>query len=152
MPKLLHNWLADYAESHQNPTNKWIHRICVPLIFLSIYWLLFCIPFPYPKSMYLNWGSISYLFALIFWFRLSFKIGLVFFFIGILLAISTLFLWVWYLHRLDYLLVKFASMIFALAWIGQFVGHKIEGKKPSFFKDIQLLLIGPIWVVWKKIK
>jgi uncharacterized membrane protein YGL010W len=38
-------------------------------------------------------------------------------------------------------------VIFVLAWIGQFVGHKIEGQKPSFLEDVQFLLIGPLWVV-----
>jgi uncharacterized membrane protein YGL010W len=38
-------------------------------------------------------------------------------------------------------------IIFAVAWIGQFYGHKVEGKKPSFFKDVQFLLIGPAWLM-----
>jgi uncharacterized membrane protein YGL010W len=37
--------------------------------------------------------------------------------------------------------------IFVLAWIGQFIGHKIEGKKPSFFDDLRFLLIGPLFVL-----
>ena len=37
--------------------------------------------------------------------------------------------------------------IFVLAWIGQFIGHKIEGEKPSFFEDLQFLLIGPDWLL-----
>ncbi len=44
--------------------------------------------------------------------------------------------------------------VFAGAWVGQFVGHKIEGKKPSFLKDVQFLLIGPAWLlsfVYKKL-
>jgi len=40
-------------------------------------------------------------------------------------------------------------VIFVSAWIGQFYGHKLEGKKPSFFKDLQFLLIGPAWVFKK---
>jgi uncharacterized membrane protein YGL010W len=39
--------------------------------------------------------------------------------------------------------------LFVVAWIGQFIGHKIEGKKPSFFKDVQFLLIGPAWLLSK---
>jgi uncharacterized membrane protein YGL010W len=38
--------------------------------------------------------------------------------------------------------------------VGQFIGHKIEGKKPSFFKDILFLLIGPLWLlsfIYKKV-
>ena len=39
------------------------------------------------------------------------------------------------------------AVIFVLAWIGQFIGHKIEGKKPSFLEDVKFLLIGPIWLL-----
>jgi uncharacterized membrane protein YGL010W len=38
-------------------------------------------------------------------------------------------------------------VVFVLAWIGQFVGHRIEGKKPSFFEDLRFLLIGPLFVL-----
>jgi uncharacterized membrane protein YGL010W len=37
--------------------------------------------------------------------------------------------------------------IFVVAWIGQFIGHKIEGKKPSFLDDLRFLLIGPLFVL-----
>jgi uncharacterized membrane protein YGL010W len=37
--------------------------------------------------------------------------------------------------------------LFVVAWIGQFIGHKIEGKKPSFFEDLRFLLIGPLFVL-----
>ena len=40
-----------------------------------------------------------------------------------------------------------STAIFVVAWIGQFVGHKIEGKKPSFFEDLRFLLIGPLFVL-----
>jgi uncharacterized membrane protein YGL010W len=45
-------------------------------------------------------------------------------------------------------------LIFILAWVGQFIGHKIEGMKPSFFQDLQFLLVGPMWLmhfVFKKL-
>jgi uncharacterized membrane protein YGL010W len=42
--------------------------------------------------------------------------------------------------------------LFVLAWIGQFIGHKIEGKKPSFLKDVVFLLIGPAWLMSKVYK
>ena len=37
--------------------------------------------------------------------------------------------------------------LFVVGCIFQFVGHKIEGKKPSFFEDIQYLMIGPAWLL-----
>ena len=57
-----------------------------------------------------------------------------------------------YVNRLenifDYqILLKYYLIAFIIAWIGQFIGHKIEGKKPSFFEDIQFLLIGPAWLI-----
>ena len=42
---------------------------------------------------------------------------------------------------------RLSLAIFIVAWIGQFIGHKIEGKKPSFFEDLQFLLIGPAWLL-----
>lgn len=42
--------------------------------------------------------------------------------------------------------------IFVLSWIGQFVGHKVEGKKPSFVDDLKFLLIGPIWLLHLMLK
>ena len=44
-------------------------------------------------------------------------------------------------------LVQVCLAVFVLAWAGQFVGHKIEGKKPSFLKDLQFLLVGPMWLM-----
>ena len=41
----------------------------------------------------------------------------------------------------------FCGVLFVLAWVGQFIGHKIEGKKPSFFEDLQFLLVGPVWLL-----
>jgi uncharacterized membrane protein YGL010W len=38
-------------------------------------------------------------------------------------------------------------LAFVVAWIGQFIGHAIEGKRPSFFKDVQFLMIGPLWLL-----
>ena len=51
-------------------------------------------------------------------------------------------------------LAKVAFGIFVIAWIGQFIGHKIEGKKPSFLEDLQFLMVGPAWLlsfIYKKV-
>ena len=49
-------------------------------------------------------------------------------------------------------LLTASIIIFVAAWIGQFYGHKVEGAKPSFLKDIEFLLIGPLWVIEKQTK
>ena len=146
--KSLQVWLEEYGESHQNKTNVIIHKICVPLIFISIYFILFSLPFPLEKSMYLNWANLAYLLALVFWFRINVKLGFAFLLFGFILAFITFVVWVVWFYLSDRAMLRYSFIVFAGAWIGQFIGHHIEGEKPSFIKDLQFLLIGPIWVVF----
>lgn len=125
----LEQWLSEYAVSHQNPLNKKIHWLCVPTIFVSL----------------LGMGmSLSVWFTLVVTALVGvFYLGLskqLFFAMGIftLLCLSVM--------AIMPLGFKFWALVFVVAWIGQFIGHKVEGKKPSFFEDLQFLLIGPAWV------
>ena len=148
--KTIQQWFDEYAESHQNKTNKLIHWICVPSIFFSIIGLLVAIPSAglsrFASDMlapYINFGSIVTALGLLFYLLLSVRI-----FIGMLLF-SVLVVWgnVQLLLHLDIPLWLFSLILFVIAWIGQFIGHHIEGAKPSFFKDLQFLLIGPAWLM-----
>ncbi|ARP08089.1 hypothetical protein K04M3_13820 [Vibrio alginolyticus] len=56
---------------------------------------------------------------------------------------------IWSLEVLMLPVLHISMLLFGVLWILQFIGHKIEGKKPSFFEDLQFLLIGPIWVFRK---
>lgn len=127
--KTLSDWLAEYSESHQNPTNKSIHWLCVPTIFVSVMAMLYAIS---PIFAYI----CSFL-VVAFYLRLSLALGL-----SMGLFMVSVF---WLLHTYPMGFLGWL-MIFAIAWVGQFIGHHIEGKKPSFFKDLQFLLIGPAWV------
>ena len=153
--KTIHDWFNEYGESHQNKTNKIIHWICIPLIFWSIIALLSLIP---QKIIsldcnynFFHWGTIVIIFGLFFYLRLSFKIflGMAFFSLYVLLDI-----WIMYKILGGNILMYLAISIFIFSWVLQFFGHKIEGKKPSFIKDVQFLLIGPAWLlgyIYKKI-
>lgn len=141
----IYDWFKEYSESHQNHTNKLIHWICVPSIFFSVVCLLSLVP----VASIMNLAEILMVFAAFFYVRLSPKIaaGVVFFYL-ICLGGAEL------LSQLPIPLWQSALIIFVAAWIGQFIGHKIEGKKPSFLKDIQFLLIGPAWLlgfIYKKL-
>jgi uncharacterized membrane protein YGL010W len=143
--KSLSQWLDEYAESHQNKTNKLIHFICIPVIFYSLYLLLFCIDIPSKNSL-INIANLVYAGCLWFWFKLNFRLGIYFMILGFAMALSTL--WIeGVVGGFNISIFGLALSLFVLAWIGQFVGHKMEGKKPSFVKDIQFLLIGPAWIV-----
>jgi uncharacterized membrane protein YGL010W len=150
------NLLSEYGESHQNPTNKLIHWICVPLIFFSLMGLIASIPSGVLSSafgegsMYANWAAVVLALALIYYITLSIPltIGMFLFALACLFLINQLVL----LNIAPLWLVSLG--IFVAAWIGQFYGHKVEGKKPSFFKDVQFLMIGPAWLmhfIYKKI-
>ena len=150
--RTLQNWLDDYGVSHQNKTNKAIHWFCIPIIFFSSVGLLASIPHdfllePFTDSVkpYIHFGSIVTLFALAFYARLSIVMAL-----GML--IWCLFcLWgnaqIESLALFGLVLWQISLILFAIAWVVQFIGHKIEGEKPSFFDDIQFLLIGPAWLM-----
>lgn len=153
MAKSMQWYLDKYGESHQNETNKTIHWICVPLIMFSLLGLLFAIPFPVEKGIFTNWAAIFLALALLFYLRLSIPMFLGFIVIA--------FLMLWGLNeiyvgqeRSSGMLALVSLGIFAAAWVGQFIGHNIEGKKPSFFDDLKFLLIGPAWLlhfIYKKV-
>lgn len=147
--------LSEYGESHQNETNKAIHWICVPLIFFSIVGLVASIPSgPLQNIMqgspYANWATVLLVLAIVYYVSLSITLS-----VGMMLF-SALCLWlVNFIVSLNIApLWLICVIIFVVAWVGQFYGHKVEGKKPSFLKDIQFLMIGPAWLmhfIYKKI-
>ena len=133
--------LQEYGESHQNSTNKQIHWIAVPLIYLTVVGFIWSIP----KLIYdINWVWPALLLALAYYYNLSkpLMVGM---------GIFTL-LCIFIVSNIDSIdgplsLFQICLIIFVIAWIFQFIGHKIEGKKPSFLRDIQFLLIGPAWLM-----
>ncbi|MBU2916474.1 DUF962 domain-containing protein [Psychrosphaera sp. F3M07] len=151
--KSITQWLEEYGVSHQNQTNKLIHYLCVPAIYMTVLGLLWSIPFPVADMpMWLNWSTVLAIPALLFYFSLSFVVGLG---MAVFTALMVVFLQWWQLNMAEYMSVLIMSVVvFVVAWILQFVGHNIEGKKPSFLKDVQFLLIGPAWIlcfVYKKL-
>ena len=139
-------WLDDYGDSHRNHTNKALHWICVPVIAWCVLGLLWSLPFPGSlRSAHaeLNWGSVAVLAALVYYFVLSTR-----------LALGAMVLLLAMLGSIDLVdrsspvpLWSLCLFLFVIAWIGQFIGHAVEGRRPSFFKDVQFLMIGPLWLL-----
>ncbi len=148
--KTIQEWYDDYAVSHQNKTNQRIHYICVPAIFFSIVGMIMSIPSHLIQDatgvenpMVSNWASLILIILLLFYMSLSFGLFLRMLGFSVLCIIGN-----YYLGQVMPLFYT-SLLIFVVAWIGQFYGHHIEGKKPSFLKDLQFLLIGPAWVLEK---
>lgn len=138
--------LDNYSMDHQNPTNQKIHVICVPAIVWSVTAMLWCIPSPHQDINPGIWGALSMFLAWAYYWRQSKSLS-----IGLLLAFTAagfLNRWILYTYGI-YVLFGLAVGVFVVAWIGQFIGHKIEGKRPSFLTDLVYLLVGPMWTLRK---
>ena len=141
----MQSWLDEYGESHQNPTNKAIHWICVPLIALSLIGVLWDLPVPAAFadiSPVMNWGMLFMMASVVYYFIMSPRLA-----VGMVLLMFVFALLLGWLDRLQTPLWQICVAVFVLAWIGQFIGHIAEGKRPSCFKDLQFLMIGPLWLL-----
>ena len=131
-PRTIDTLLEQYSDSHRNPTNELIHFVCVPVIVFTLLGILW--------SIHPALAVVASVAALVYYWRLSrpFAFGM--------LLMSALMLAVLALMP-PMTVLPLSIAIFVVAWIGQFIGHKIEGKKPSFFDDLRFLLIGPLFVL-----
>ena len=142
----VHDWFASYSKDHQNPTNRLIHWICVPAILWSVIAAVWTIPVPMSIGKPGFWCGLIMVGVLTFYWRLSRPLGAAMIVLFIALALLTNVLY----EKLGARnLLSLAIVVFVVAWIGQFVGHKLEGKKPTFLTDLVYLLIGPAWLVAK---
>ena len=139
-------WIGNYAEDHRNPTNIVIHWICVPLIVWSVIAAMWTIPVPTALGRPGFWTGVAMFASLAFYLRLSKSLAF-----GILVAYIVLGLITEYLYRMlgPAGLLWLAGGVFVIAWIAQFIGHNIEGRRPAFLTDLVYLLIGPAWIVAK---
>jgi len=139
-------WLDAYGESHQNTVNEALHLICVPVIVLCLLSFLSLVPWQMPRVPALDLANLLAIATVVYYLRLSWRLALAIVpvYVVLFLGVDALKAWeaaggpaVW----------QSSLGLFVVAWIGQFIGHAVEGKKPSFFQDLQYLLIGPVWLV-----
>ena len=131
-PRAIDVLLARYGESHRNPVNELIHIVCIPAIVFSLLGILWAL---HPAVALLVVAA-----ALAYYVTLSrtFALGM-----GVMAGAMLLVLAMLPAGTV----LPTAIGVFVAAWLGQFVGHHIEGKKPSFFDDLRFLLIGPLFVL-----
>ena len=138
--RTLEQWLDEYSDAHQNPRNKQIHYWCVPAIAVTTVALLWLVPIPGTPA---NLGQLTLIAAMFFYGYLSSKLAL-----GMLpLVLAMAAGIVAYQQHVALAMWIPAAIIWIVAWFLQFVGHKAEAQKPSFFTDVLFLLIGPLWIL-----
>lgn len=131
-PRAIDVLLARYGESHRNPINELIHIVCIPAIVFSLLGILWAL---HPAvALLVVAAALAYYVTLSRTFALG--MGVMAGAMLVLLAILP-----------DGTVLPTSIGVFVAAWLGQFVGHHIEGKKPSFFDDLRFLLIGPLFVL-----
>ena len=126
-------FFARYAQCHRHPTNQAIHWVCVPLIMWSGLAALW-VASPLAAYAVIAAASVFYL-----WLSVPLAVGM--------LAVSVAMLLPLPLFTSSRALLITAAAVFVVAWIGQFVGHHIEGRRPAFAEDVTYLLIGPARLV-----
>ena len=127
--------LNHYGLSHTHPTNELIHFVAIPAIMLSLVGMMFAV---HPAIAVLFFAA-----SMVYYARLSWR------FTACMLLVSSMILAA--VDALDArgLLLPASVAVFVIAWIFQFIGHRLEGKKPSFFEDVQYLWVGPLFVLSK---
>ena len=143
--RAIDRWFDEYSASHTHATNVALHELCVPLIVLSILGLIHALAVP--QAILSVWPGFRWSYpvialGLIYYARLSPALAL-----GMAPVLIAMVLLLEAVRQSGLPVAALSLGLFVLAWIGQFLGHGIEGRRPSFFKDLQFLLIGPLWVL-----
>lgn len=146
----IHQWFGSYAGDHQNRTNRAIHWVCVPAIMWAVIAALWTIPPILPQWFQPGlWAVVAMFAAFLFYHRLSRNLSYA---MAIVFIVSGAIAWALYGALGWRNLLILAAVLFVAAWIGQFIGHAIEGRRPAFLTNIVQLLIGPAWLMGKLLR
>ncbi|GAA0694870.1 DUF962 domain-containing protein [Dyella marensis] len=139
-------WLDSYAGDHRHPVNQRLHEVCVPLILWSAIALMWTIPVPALLGRPGFWSVAAQVLAFAWYWKHSRRMGGAMFVVFVLLDLPT----AWIHAQCGASVLRWSAVaVFAVAWVGQFVGHAIEGRRPSFLTDLSYLLVGPAWLLDK---
>ncbi len=147
--RTMQDWLDSYSGDHRHPTNQLLHWICVPLIVWSVLALLWTVPVPPGYLKPGAWAVFAMVLAFAWYWKHSHRLGGALLVALALLAILTH----WIFGQAGPARLRWLALgVFVVAWVGQFVGHQIEGRRPSFLTDLSYLLVGPAWLMEKLLR
>ena len=147
--RTMQDWLDSYSADHKNPINQRLHWLCVPPIVWSVIALLWTIPVPARFLQPGAWAVLAMFLAFAWYWKRSHRLGgaLLLAFAALALLTGLLF------NRLGGVDLRWLALaVFVVAWIGQFIGHQFEGRRPSFLTDLSYLLVGPAWLMEKLLR
>ncbi|OOG51407.1 Mpo1-like protein [Rhodanobacter sp. C01] len=145
----MQSWLDSYSSDHQNPTNKLFHWVCVPLIVWCVIALLWTIPVPASLARPGAWSVLVMVLAFYWYWKHSRRLAIALLIAFAVMGVITNLLF----SQLGGSSLRWLAVgVFVVAWVGQFIGHIFEGRRPSFFTDLAYLLIGPAWLMAKVLR
>lgn len=138
-------WLADYGEDHRDIGFAGIYWVSVLMLVFGTVGLLWSLPVPEAFeqiSPALNWGSTFLMAAVVYYFIISMPlaIGMLFFIFGV----AATQIWV---QQSPWPLERVAALLFGLSLAGIYVGRFAHGGIRAVFRDIQLMMIAPCWLL-----
>mgnify|MGYP001816964152 CR=1 FL=1 len=139
------DWLTKYAESHANLTSPIVYWAAVPLVVLGTVGLLWTLPVPdrfQDISPLINWGSLFLMAATVYYFIISvpLAIGMLPFVVGIASLLS-------WLEWSEYSPVRVSSGMLIAGIAGLLLGRRGKGVLRQVAQDLQLMMIGPAWLL-----
>ncbi len=142
---LAEQWLDEYSKTRPGYRLTPLKWLSVALLVTGIVCLLWTLPTPpafEPSAGVLNWGTLFVMAAIVYYFIVSIPlaVGALPFVFGVVAAVA-------WLDRLATPLWAVGMTLAGLGLIGQVLEHLGNGKLPPFVRELQLLMIAPLWLV-----
>lgn len=138
-------WFDVYTATHEHPVNRLIHLVCAPLAAVSIVGLLWSLPVPgaFPGiSPALNWGSTFVMAAIVYYFIISFTLGL-----GMIPVMLGLMIGIHWLDHQGPPLWAYSLALLLACLSAMLAGHAMEGQKARLVNDLQLVMLAPLFLL-----
>jgi uncharacterized membrane protein YGL010W len=150
-PEGVEFYFAKYAAAHQDPVNRRIQIICIPLLLFSLMGFLWVLPFPYIKFLGVynadfNWSSFFIAISIYYYLRLSPILSYFMLFAELVFCFIITELVQWQKSGGPELWL-ISGVLFVVCVILLSVGYNKERKKLSFEYRYKNLMIAPLFLL-----
>ena len=139
------HWLNRYEGNLGGIASKPLYWLSVPLLLAGLIGLLWALPVPRELtqiSPLLNWGSLFLMAALTYYFIISVPLA-----IGMIPVIMVIFAFELWLQGRGAVSRPGAAMLTVAGLAGLYIAHRRDGGLQAVFRDVQLLMIAPLWAL-----
>lgn len=138
-------WLQQYEQTHQDMTYPTVYWAAVPMVVLGTVGILWTLPIPdefFEISPLLNWGTVFLMATAVYYFIIS--VSLAIGMLPFLLGIAGIQSW---LASSAFSPLRVSIGLLVAGIIGLWMGHRNQGSLRPVLRDLQLMMIGPAWLL-----